>query len=195
MDERIEQPHGRRAMFRIGLKKLMEPIAGYIEERFDISMPVSRSVLRPPGALPESEFLETCYRCGNCVDVCPAGAIKSTTSDDVEQTGTPYIDPDIAACAVCAELACMKTCPSGALKLVADVKEIRMGIARVEPRFCMRMQGEDCRVCVDRCPVGNRAIDISDGGEIEVHDSGCVGCGTCRFSCPSLPKAIVIKPF
>ena len=181
-------------MFRIGLKRLMEPIAGYIEERLDVSLPVSRTVLRPPGALPESAFLETCYRCGNCVDVCPAEAIKSTASDDVELTGTPYIDPDIAACAVCDELVCMKTCPSGALKLVAETKEIRMGCARLEPRACMRMQGEDCRICVDRCPVGTEALDVGDGGEIEVHESGCVGCGCCQFYSPTLPKAVVVEP-
>lgn len=194
MDEQSEQPHGRRAMFRIGLRKIMEPIAGYIEQRFDVSMPVVRNVLRPPGALTESEFLETCYRCGNCVDVCPAKAIKSTASDDVDLTGTPYIDPDIAACAVCAELACMKTCPSGALKLVTGVNEIRMGCARIEPRHCERIHGDDCRVCVERCPIGLKAIDISDGGEIEVHESWCVGCGTCQFHCPALPKAILVEP-
>ena len=193
MDEPNEQPHGRRAMFRIGLKKLMEPIAGYLEERFDVSMPIARTVLRPPGALPEPEFLETCYRCGNCVDVCPVKAIKSTASDDVDLTGMPMIDPDIASCAVCDELACMKTCPSGALKLVGEVQEIRMGCSRIEPRHCLRMQGEDCRVCVDRCPVGTEALDIGDGGEIVVHESRCVGCGTCQLHCPALPKAIVVE--
>jgi len=48
-----ETPHARRAMFRLGLKRLVEPLAGYLEERLDLRLPVSRSILRPPGALPE----------------------------------------------------------------------------------------------------------------------------------------------
>ena len=31
--------------------------------------------LRPPGALPENDFLATCIRCGRCVDACPANAL------------------------------------------------------------------------------------------------------------------------
>src|SRR5688500_6924065 len=27
--------------------------------------------LRPPGALPEAQFLETCSRCAKCAEVCP----------------------------------------------------------------------------------------------------------------------------
>jgi len=194
MDDYQEQPHGRRAMFRISFKKLMEPLAGFIEERFDVSTFVTRTVLRPPGALPEPEFLSTCYRCGNCVDVCQANAILSSKSDNVDLTGTPYIDPDIAACKMCEERACMKTCPSGALKLVDEILDLRMGYARIEPRLCLRMQGEDCHVCVDRCPVGTAALDIGDGGEIVVHESHCTGCGTCQMSCPAVPKAIVVEP-
>ena len=181
-------------MFRLGPKKLMEPIAEYIEERLNVSFPVDRTVLRPPGALPESEFLDTCYRCGNCVDVCPAQAIKPMTREDVERAGTPYIDPDLAACVLCDELACMKACPSGALTLVTDRKDIAMGLARVDPYLCLRHVGEECTICIDKCPIGTDAIDLSDGMEIQVNAHGCVGCGVCQFHCPALPKAIVIDP-
>ena len=29
------------------------------------------TLLRPPGALNEKEFLSTCIKCGQCVQVCP----------------------------------------------------------------------------------------------------------------------------
>ena len=32
--------------------------------------------LRPPGALLEDEFLASCIKCGQCVQVCPVEAIK-----------------------------------------------------------------------------------------------------------------------
>ena len=32
--------------------------------------------LRPPGALDEKDFLSSCIKCGQCVQVCPVQAIK-----------------------------------------------------------------------------------------------------------------------
>lgn len=193
-DEPDNRPHDRRAMFLRGLRRLMEPVADFIEQRIDvpIPLPVMRSVLRPPGALPEKQFLDTCYRCGNCIDVCPAKAIRPLTGGNVESTGTPYIDPDLSACVICDELACMKACPSGGLKLV-DPAMIRMGRAVVEMSVCVRTHGESCSLCVDKCPVGWSAIEIGEVGEITVKP-GCVGCGVCQFYCPTLPKAIRVEP-
>lgn len=180
-------------MFRLGFRRLMEPVAQYLQERMDITLPVTREVLRPPGAQPEKKFLDTCYRCGNCIDVCPAKAIRPTTGMKVDQTGTPYIDPDLAACVVCDELACMKACPSGALKLVPEPSQINMGLAVVDQQVCVRSHGTHCTLCVDKCPFGTSAIQLVDG-KVEVIAAGCVGCGSCQFYCPTTPKAIVVHP-
>ena len=172
----------------------MEPVVDYLEKRLDIPLPVFRVVLRPPGAIPEQNFLQTCYRCGNCVDVCPAKAIRTMDAADVERVGTPFIDPDLAACVVCDELACMKACPSGALRPVASVSAIRMGLARWLGTECLRTRGQDCRICLEKCPIGGQAIRIGQAGAIEVMAAGCVGCGTCQFFCPTQPKALVVDP-
>ncbi|MCL2330862.1 MAG: 4Fe-4S dicluster domain-containing protein, partial [Phycisphaerae bacterium] len=87
---------------------------------------------------------------------------------------------------------CMKACPSGALRLV-EPTDIRMGAARVRLDRCLRSQGQDCSLCVDKCPMGLRAIQLN-GGHVEVIVGGCVGCGSCQFYCPAMPKAIVVDP-
>lgn len=193
-DEMNDVPRDRRAMFRLGLKRLVGPVAEFLEERLRIPLPIERTLLRPPGALPEREFLATCYRCGNCVEVCPAKAIRPLSTDDVEQRGTPYIDPDLAACVVCDELSCMRSCPSGALKLVEQPAAIRMGLARVRHELCVRSNGEDCRICVQKCPLGEQAIAIGPAGGVEVRAGGCVGCGVCQFYCPTQPRAVTVAP-
>ena len=155
---------------------------------------VERSVLRPPGAIAEADFLDTCYRCGNCVEACPANAIRPLASADEALHGTPYIDPDISPCVICDELACMPACPSGALKVVAAPTMIRMGTARVMFDLCSRTHGDECTVCVDMCPIGKNAITVGGDGAIAVHQNGCTGCGVCQQQCPARPRAIHIMP-
>ena len=48
--------------------------------------------LRPPGALDERDFLGSCIKCGQCVQVCPVQAIKLADLVDGMGVGTPYID-------------------------------------------------------------------------------------------------------
>jgi len=187
------RPADRRQFFRLGLGQLLKPLAEYIEQRFPL--PVPRTVLRPPGALPEKEFLEACYRCGNCTDVCPVEAIRLLQSRDPEISGTPYIDPDIAGCTVCEGIECTKACPSGALEFLTDRHEIRMGLARVRQQNCLRSRGDPCTVCLVRCPLGEVAIRLDDRDRVRVEESGCVGCGLCQQHCPASPKAIVVTPY
>ncbi|MCK6455409.1 MAG: 4Fe-4S dicluster domain-containing protein [Phycisphaerae bacterium] len=191
-------PHDRRRFFAAGFGRVIRPLAEYLEKRLPFPLPQGRDVLRPPGALPEREFLDTCYRSGACADVCPAKCIRLVQGDDEETRGTPLIDPDLAACVVCEELACMRACPSGALSLVGK-HAIRMGLAIVREQTCVRSRGDDCRICVERCPLGGDAIRIGDDGRVDVidpakhHGIGCVGCGVCQFYCPTTPKAIYVR--
>jgi ferredoxin-type protein NapG len=153
--------------------------------------------LRPPGAMEPGEYERICSRCGKCVEACPAEAIqldpKHLTAD-----GFPYIVPDDQPCVVCDELACMKSCPSGALRLV-DVLQIKMGTAKVDHGYCLRDRGENCTQCVDVCPVANeaglQAITINAmTGKVIVRKNICIGCGLCENRCPTEPRAIRITP-
>ena len=54
--------------------------------------------LRPPGALDEADFLSSCIKCGQCVQVCPVAAIKLGDIDDGFGIGVPYIAARDKAC-------------------------------------------------------------------------------------------------
>jgi ferredoxin-type protein NapG len=72
--------------------------------------------LRPPGALDEKDFLASCIKCGQCVQVCPVQAIKLADLVDGFGVGVPYIDAREQACDFsCDAVQCILACPTGAL--------------------------------------------------------------------------------
>ena len=147
--------------------------------------------LRPPGALLEQAFVETCSRCGKCVEVCPAQCIRIDPAGN-KGRGAPYIEPNLMACVVCDGLYCMNECPSGAL-VPTPIGEIGMGTAVWREELCLRSKGEACTICVDHCPVGTVALELIEG-RVCVHEDGCIGCGVCQHDCPTDPKSIVVIP-
>ena len=83
-------------------------------------LPVARGggkpLLRPPGALDENDFLSSCIKCGQCVQVCPVQAIKLGDITDGFGLGAPYIHPRTQACDFsCDAGQCILACPTGAL--------------------------------------------------------------------------------
>lgn len=203
----------RRRFFREGLRQLLgkveqaaEPVARFAKEFEKLeqmgsppaaSTPPSSParpvtlplVLRPPGALNEPDFLSTCSRCAKCVDACPVSCI---VLDPTAAGGAPHIVAERKACIVCDELSCMNVCPTGALQLLPRVL-INMGRAVWGEGKCLRSDGQDCRICVDACPMGTAALAIEEDGRVEVREA-CTGCGTCQHVCPTTPRAIVIVP-
>ena len=85
---RDDAPMDRRRFFREGLRELFKPLANAaepiqrvlreLEELNPVPPPPAkhvvplRMVLRPPGALDEQMFKETCSRSGQCVNVSGA---------------------------------------------------------------------------------------------------------------------------
>lgn len=128
--------------------------------------------LRPPGALDEHDFLASCIKCGQCVQVCPVSALKPADLFDGFGVGVPFIDPRKQACDFSCDVAqCILACPTGALTyhkpdflpvreamkvpsppvLLAKEKEPeptlnfteRMGVARLaRPEACLSVRGE-----------------------------------------------------
>jgi ferredoxin-type protein NapG len=207
-----KKPINRRRFFREGLRELLRPLAQAIEpiERVshelgklgqEISRPAPEPYrpppapdpiwLRPPGARLELEFLDTCSRCGDCVRVCPAQCIKIDASGELGG-GAPYIDVDAMPCVLCDGLLCMPACPTSALQITPK-EELQMGLAIWNESLCLRTTGQDCTICVDKCPMGTTGLKLVEN-RIEVQNPGCTGCGVCQYSCPTYPKSITVAP-
>jgi len=209
-----DKPMDRRRFFRRGLQELIKPLAdaiapleqvanqlGSMEAKLSKPAPPSQKPtiklqsppawLRPPGALDEAAFASTCIKSGECVNVCPARCISIDTTGK-KGNGLPVIDVNHMPCVVCDGLYCMHACPSGALVPTA-LADIDMGTAKWREMTCVRSQGEDCTICVDRCPLGSAAIELLEG-KIHVIEDGCIGCGVCEHACPTSPKSIVVIP-
>lgn len=128
--------------------------------------------LRPPGALNETDFLSSCIKCGQCVQVCPVQAIKLGELNDGFGLGVPYIDAREQACDFsCDAVQCILACPTGSLtykkpeflniregallaaaptlkakaqdaESTLNLKE-RIGVARLaRPESCLAVQGK-----------------------------------------------------
>lgn len=212
---RDDKPINRRAFFRFGLRRLAEraldsaiPMQGLVEQLTNLHEPSRPApakrpgtsparrvsldiVLRPPGALDEQQFVDTCSRCGDCAKVCPAEAILLDPTGK-KGNGAPWIDANVMSCVLCDGLYCMDACSTGALA-PTPLLEIDMGTARWAESMCVRSDGEDCTLCVDQCPVGEAALRV-EGRSIQVIDDACTGCGVCQTQCPTDPKAIIVIP-
>jgi ferredoxin-type protein NapG len=210
-----QSPVNRRRFFREGLRELLKPLASAVEpieevvrqlEGMDATAvrggvaprvpqpprpPEPVAFLRPPGALAGDDFASACTRCGDCVRACPAHCIQLDETGRVAG-GAPYVVPDTMPCVVCDGLQCMHACPSGALRPI-PLGEIDMGTAVWNEARCVRSHGEACTTCVDQCPVGSVAIELS-GGKVRVIEDGCIGCGVCEHYCPTGPKSITVVP-
>jgi ferredoxin-type protein NapG len=191
-------PTPRRRFFVAGLKALFDRVDEASDQLRHLlpgaaasGASRARLPLRPPGALPEATFLQTCERSGRCVAACPVQAIQVLRSAERELDGTPFLVPSQKACVVCDDLSCMKACPTGALEFVPK-EQIAIGFAVVDQGRCRRSFGEPCRECVDRCPLAAAAIGLDARGRVEVR-GGCVGCGVCELYCPTSPKSITVE--
>jgi len=153
--------------------------------------------LRPPGVLPEADFLARCIRCGRCAEICPNHCIRYFGLEDgIAALGTPYIIPREQACILC--MKCGDVCSTGAIqpvqrKMEAVLAKVKMGHARVEKPLCLSYQGQSCGVCYRACPLQGVAMRVGYMEQPQVLD-GCVGCGLCERSCIQMPQAIRIVP-
>jgi ferredoxin-type protein NapG len=100
--------------------------------------------LRPPGAVPEKEFLGLCIKCGQCLQVCPYDSIILEDVDGRASVGMAYIEPRDRGCYLCEAFPCILACPSGALDHEHDsIEFVHMGIAVVhDPQGCLAKTGQ-----------------------------------------------------
>jgi polyferredoxin len=129
-------------------------------------------VVRPPGALAESRFLDRCTKCGQCLRVCPTNVIQPAgLQAGLEGLWTPILDFRVgtSGCQLNC-IACGQLCPTGAIRpLTLDQKNgrgrfakqgpIRIGLAFVDRNRCLPWAlDRPCIVCQENCPFSPKAI-------------------------------------
>ncbi|MBD3241448.1 MAG: 4Fe-4S dicluster domain-containing protein [Chitinivibrionales bacterium] len=161
-------------------------------------------LIRPPGALPEDQFLARCIACGNCMKACPTQALQPCSSDDgLHRLFTPKLVPRVGACEDSCHL-CGYTCPTGAIRrLPHDDKEFaKIGTAVLDRHRCLAWsQNKECLVCDEVCPYNaiEARVEQTTKGPFKVpvvFEDYCIGCGMCEHHCPiSVQAAIVVYSF
>ena len=140
----------RRDFFRDLVGDWIEDLVKKTEETV-----VQKRYHSPPGALPEVGFLAACTRCGECGTVCPPHAIQFAAPSAGLAAGTPFFDPKLQPCIVCADMPCAEACPTDALTVPPNGwAGVRMGILELLPERCITFQGSECSACATACPIG-----------------------------------------
>ena len=170
-------------------------------------------VIRPPGSLPEGDFLRRCLKCGECMKVCPTNAIQPALLEaGFEGIWTPTLINRIGYCEYNCVL-CGRVCPTGAIAPLTvekklgkgeEQKPVKIGTAFYDRGRCLPWaMNIDCIVCEEMCPTSPKAIWF-ETVEVRTRDGKtkilkrpfvdpkiCIGCGICENKCPIRDQAAV----
>jgi MauM/NapG family ferredoxin protein len=200
-DDRTERPSEegetmtRSDLLRMGWKRAKD--SGAVVASMALERTAQRftpKVQRPPGALPEIDFLMACTRCGDCIDACPPGAIIKLGDRAGLAAGTPFLNVnDYRPCTACKTVPCADACPTDAL-LPVDIEDAWLGTAWIDRDTCIAWNDEDdaCDKCYRACPFREDAILYDKDGKMYVDANHCIGCGICVVACPTKPKSIQV---
>lgn len=161
--------------------------------------------IRPPGALPDEEFLGACVRCGLCVRACPYDTLRLAELGEEVATGSPYFIARDVPCEMCDDIPCVAACPTGALDpALTNIEDARMGVAvLVGHEDCLNFLGLRCDVCYRVCPLIDEAITLEPQPDKRsgrtrfiptVHSDRCTGCGKCEKACVLEEATIKVLP-
>jgi polyferredoxin len=164
-------------------------------------------LIRPPGSVPEREFMERCIRCAECMKVCPNNALHPAFLESgIEGFWTPILIPRIGYCEPSCVL-CGQVCPTGAIQKITEdhklgnparhIEAIKLGTAFYDHGRCLPWSmATPCIVCEEFCPTSPKSIwveeiDVPDRNGHMVHVQRphvdpqlCIGCGACEKVCP-----------
>ncbi|MBZ4672686.1 MAG: 4Fe-4S ferredoxin iron-sulfur binding domain protein [Deferribacteraceae bacterium] len=156
------------------------------------------SLLRPPGAENEKDFLALCIRCGGCMKVCPENFLQPAfLQAGIIGYWTPIGNPSFGYCVYNCNL-CGQICPTGAIKNLAieDKKRFVIGTAFIDKNRCLPYAyNVNCMVCEEHCPTSPKAIFFDERTVLKngkeyivkkpiVNPELCIGCGICTYKCP-----------
>jgi MauM/NapG family ferredoxin protein len=147
-------------------------------------------LIRPPGALPEPDFLTTCVRCGECMKACPTNTLQPIwLTAGLEGIFSPVMTPRLGPCAVNCNV-CGQVCPTGAIRKLPLIEKqhAKVGTAWIVRRNCLVWeQDKKCLVCDEVCPynaLSFRPVPGRRNAAPFVVENRCLGCGWCETKCP-----------
>ena len=158
-----------------------------------------RHLIRPPGALPEAEFMRTCVRCGECMKSCPTNTLQPCLWESgLTGLWTPKMDLRFAPCDQNCNV-CGKVCPSQAIRSVSleEKTHAKVGTAVLNRDLCLVWaQNKLCLICDEICPYNAIVFRTVEGYRRPVViASRCNGCGFCEQRCPVKGEsAIIVGP-
>jgi polyferredoxin len=139
-------------------------VADVIDANYD------HRVIRPPGSVPEKEFLERCIRCAECMKVCPNDALHPAFFEaGIEGIWTPILIPRIGYCEPSCVL-CGQVCPTGAIQKITEEQKLGIGQKPISIGTAFYDQGRclpwsmatPCIVCEEFCPTSPKAIWVEE---------------------------------
>ena len=197
---------GRRAVLGGLFAGLSFPLLGRLDGRLHHLS--DARLIRPPGSLPEKDFLKICQRCGLCMKACPTNVINPTlTEAGMAGFWTPNLIMTQGYCEYTCTL-CGGVCPTGAIRKLSGKEKIespvRIGSAYIDRGRCLPWSGNGpCIVCEEHCPTSPKAIRLIQGTSLSpagkkvniklpyVDLKSCVGCGICEYKCPVKGKPAI----
>jgi len=156
-------------------------------------------LIRPPGAIPETEFLKTCIRCGECMKSCLTNTLQpSLWESGFSGLWTPKMEPRLAPCDQNCNV-CGKVCPTQAIRSISleEKTHAKVGTAVLRKEMCLVWaQDKICLICDEICPYNAIVFRPVEGYRRPVVvASKCNGCGFCEQRCPVKGEsAIVVTP-
>jgi polyferredoxin len=161
----------------------------------------SSGLIRPPGAVPETDFQARCVRCGECMKGCLTNTLQPVWFEaGLSGMWTPKISARLAGCEQGCNL-CGQVCPTAAIRSLSLEEKLfaKVGTARIDKTRCIAWeQDKKCLICDEICPYNAIASQFAAGHPITVpviDEDKCNGCGYCESKCPVTGEsAIVVEP-
>ena len=159
----------------------------------------SDKLIRPPGAIPEQSFNQTCLRCGQCMEACLTNTLQpSIWETGLEGLWTPRMELRYAGCEQNCNR-CGKVCPSQAIRSLdlEEKKHAKVGTAAIDRSLCIVWEQDRlCLICDEVCPYNAIVFkEVDNFRRPFVVENKCNGCGYCEQRCPVEGRsAIVVSP-
>jgi len=198
-------PGGEYSRIDLSRRGFLSSVAGGVGLGFlvrhtpAVALQGKRQLIRPPGALPETEFLRTCVRCGECMKSCVTNTLQPCVMDaGLEGVWTPKMELRFAACEQNCNL-CGRVCPTQAIRSLSldEKNHAKVGTAILKKESCLVWaQDKLCLICDEICPYNAIVFRTIDGYRRPVViPTHCNGCGFCEARCPVQGEsAIVVVP-